>query len=246
METKRGCPFTCAFCQHKDSYEKRLKCNEARIEKEIQAMVAQGITDVLIVDPIFNSGNNYQAVLQGFLRHGFKGRLSLQSRFEMVREDYLDLCLQLLSSGVQLELEIGIQTVMPTESKVIRRKNNLKKVVQIGERLKGYGIPFEVSLIYGLPLQTLDSFCETVDWVREFLKPDLLHAWPLMLLKGTEMYDLKDEFGLVEKYLDEDLEEIDERRQYAGIPHVVQSSSFTETEWHKMKKLALTLSRPNG
>lgn len=173
------------------------------------------------------------------LFHRFKGRLSLQSRFEMVSPQYLVMCSKLLETGINVELEFGVQTINKEECKVIQRANNVKKIIQVSQDLIAREIPFETSLIYGLPLQTISSFRFGLDWLLEFVKPSIaVHAWPLMLLKGTPLFEVKDKFGLVERVLNEDLEEVDEKRIYSGIPHVVKSSTFDEKEWNEMKQLA--------
>lgn len=241
-ETKRGCPFDCAFCQHKDSYDKRLKCDSKRISEEQHWITKNKINDISVVDPIFNSGGeDYLRTLQGFLDVGYRGRLNVQARFEMVKPAFLDLCTLLQANGVNVELEFGVQTIIKSESQIIKRLNNLKRITPVAEELRARNIPFEVFLIYGLPQQTLDSFQSSIEWVQTFVKPGSIKAWPLMLLKGTPLYDKKDEYRLREKILDENLEELDQSRQYKGIPHVVESSTFTETVWNEMRKLAICI-----
>lgn len=239
-ETKRGCPFECAFCQHKDSYRHRLQCNSERISEEQKWMGESGINDISIVDPIYNSGGSiYLQNLFGFLKYGYSGRLNMQARFEMINSGFLNICTKLQEHGVQVELEFGVQTIIKKESMIIKRMNNLKKLVSASEELRARNIPFEVSLIYGLPEQTLESFVSSLEWVKTFVKPTSIRAWPLMLLRGTPLHDMKTVFQMHEKILNENLEELDQTRQYNGIPHVVESSSFSETTWDKMKSLAL-------
>ncbi len=241
-ETKRGCPFECAFCQHKDSYKKRLQCSPLRISEEQKWITTNQINDISIVDPIYNSGGpEYLKNLSGFLDHGYKGRLNMQARFEMINPEFMRLCSALQENGAQVELEFGIQTINTKESKIIRRINNIKKVVSASEELHARKIPFEVSLIYGLPEQNFESFQASVEWVKTFIQPTRIRAWPLMLLKGTPLYDMKSIYKMREKVLDENLEEVDTTRQYKGIPHVVESSSFTDSTWDKMKSLAISI-----
>ena len=94
-------------------------------------------------------------------------------------------------------LEFGLQTIHKNEMKLINRMNNLKKVEAAVNECKVNGINVELSIIYGLPTQTLDSFTETVEYCVN-LQPDVLHAFPLMLLRGTELYDRKESLGLIE------------------------------------------------
>ena len=57
------------------------------------------------------------------------------------------------------------------------------------------GIEFEISLIYGLPRQTLDSFRESLDWAHS-TGATRVAAYPLMLLRGTEMHRRRHALGL--------------------------------------------------
>jgi coproporphyrinogen III oxidase-like Fe-S oxidoreductase len=95
-------------------------------------------------------------------------------------------------------LEFGLQTIHRAETRVIRRPNNLRKVERWARALQRAAIPFEVSLIYGLPLQTLETFRESVEFSR-VLGPSQLVAWPLMLLRGIELERRKDDYALKEE-----------------------------------------------
>jgi coproporphyrinogen III oxidase-like Fe-S oxidoreductase len=121
---------------------------------------------------------------------------------------------------------------------VMDRPQSLARLEKMAQKLKFNEIPFEVSLIYGLPLQTVDSFKRTVDFVNQKIKPNRIRAWPLMLLRGTKMYDMKGKYNLREKVLDGHLKPLDDLRQYNGIPHVISSSTFNENHWIQMKNFA--------
>ena len=234
-ESQRGCPFRCSFCQHVAAGGKTVCKGLSRIEKEINYFKALKAKDIAVLDPTFNSGPNYIQTLKYF--DGFKGKISLQCRFEMIKDDFLSICKYLRSRGCDITLEFGIQTVHNLESKACRRLNNLRAIQENAAKLRLYDIPYEISLIYGLPHQTISSFQNSIDFCQR-LEPKRLVAWPLMLLRGTEMYERKKEFGLVEKILNEQSESA---RAELGIPHVVSSPSFSEKEWMKMRDMALNL-----
>lgn len=239
METKRGCHFGCCFCQHRDSYHRRQSFDSQRIEKEIEWIVKENINDISIVDPIFNTPkSHYLEVMDSFLRYDYKGRLNLQTRLEMINDNYIDRCVRLMANKVKIELECGVQTVNREEMIVMDRPQSLARLEKMAQKLKFNEIPFEVSLIYGLPLQTVDSFKRTVDFVNQKIKPNRIRAWPLMLLRGTKMYDMKGKYNLREKVLDGHLKPLDDLRQYNGIPHVISSSTFNENHWIQMKNFA--------
>ncbi|CAG8443092.1 3097_t:CDS:1 [Acaulospora colombiana] len=242
-ESQRGCPFRCSFCAHRDAAAGRTPIGPQRVKRDLNLItnVNSIVNDIAILDPTFNSGKGYLSVLDHFIEASFKGRISLQTRFEMVTRDFLERC-ELLKDEVTLEF--GIQTAIRTEQREIQRSNNLKRITEIAKELTRREIMFEVSLIYGLPNQTVESFRISVDFVKT-LGATKIHAWPLMLLRGTELERRKTDLGLREEILiPGELKEIAKERLSEGIPHVTSSPSFTRDEWMEMNLIAETLFQP--
>ncbi len=232
LETKRGCPYRCSFCAHRDlTFNKVYKHNQEKVYREIALFKDLQVKKINIIDPIFNAGKEYLSVLEEMCTVNLCALISMQARFETIvgtkGEAFLDYYMKL-----NVILEFGLQTAIQEESKVINRKNNPQKIKEAMQRLKERGILFEISLIYGLPNQTLDSFKESIDFALENGCTNLT-AFPLMLLKGTELYAQKDLYKFREQAIGE-----------YNIPIVTSSDSFSEREWYKMKNLAETL-QPN-
>lgn len=220
-ETQRGCPYSCSFCQHVEAGAKLplRQLAEARIDAEIEHFVEHGVKEIAVLDPVFNSNEAHAIrVLQRLERSGFGGRLSFQCRFESVTTAFLDACERL-----NVELEFGLQTIHAIEMKAIRRTNHMTKVEAVIAELHRRRIRFEVSLIYGLPEQTLASFQASVDWCIERRVPTI-EAFPLMLLRGTAMERERARWGLVENN--------------DAIPLVVRSNTFTPSDWLEMQRVA--------
>jgi radical SAM superfamily enzyme YgiQ (UPF0313 family) len=240
-ETQRGCPFKCSFCQHREpnNYNLTRKCfDNSRINSEIEWICSHPIIeDIAVVDPTFNSGENYLNILDSFINYKYQGKISFQCRLEMVNQNFLEKIIQLNQQGARCILEFGIQTIHKNEQKLIDRFNNLKKADSVLHDCLSNGIEFEISLIYGLPNQTLESFIESVEWcLKRVQKKENLKAFPLMLLRGTPIHSRKEELGLIESTtLNEFLFE-DEKKFYEGIPHVVSSPSFSKEDWIKMSQ----------
>jgi len=224
-ETQRGCQFKCSFCQHREPGN-RLKnqlLGKHRLEQEIEWFVEQKVERISVLDPIFHSNTAWAIELLNLMkRAGLKAHLALQSRFEMINDEFLEAL-----SGLSVTLEFGLQTAIVEESREIRRQNHMAGVEAVIQKLHQRGIDFEVSLIYGLPLQTLESFKDSVQWCRKRKVPSI-KAWPLMLLRGTPLYNEKDKYGFVEST---DLR----------IPLVMASNSFSTTDYIAMQQLAASL-----
>lgn len=231
LETKRGCPYRCSFCAHRDlNFNKIYKHRLEKIFEEINYIKAKEIKRVNILDPIFNIGKDYLQIMSKINQVKPQAKFTLQTRLERIKEEsgrqFIDLC----AKG-NYHLEFGLQTTNVHESEIINRKNNIEKIEKSLELLKEHRISYEVSLIYGLPGQTLDSFRASI----EFLKNkgcENIKAYPLMLLRGTELYENKEKWGLKEEVLGE-----------FNIPTVTSSNSFTKDDWLMMQDLASKLNK---
>ena len=224
-ETQRGCPFKCAFCQHREP-GKRLThqwFDAQRLERELALFASAGIERISVLDPIFHAQPARAVeVLNSIKAAGVKAQLSLQCRFETCTPEFLDAL-----DGLDVTLEFGLQTTVEAEYRAIDRPNHMESVRNRIQELHMRQIDFEVSLIYGLPKQTLDSFRSSVDWCLQHQVPRL-RAWPLMLLRGTPLHEQRARYGFRES--------LDQR-----IPIVVASDSFSETEHAEMARIALEL-----
>jgi radical SAM superfamily enzyme YgiQ (UPF0313 family) len=227
-ETQRGCPFRCSFCQHREagSRLRRRDIPLARLEREMELFVRSGVDDIAVLDPLFNLGSHALAVLRAFQRLAYRGRLSLQCHFSTLDDEFLDAC-----KGLDVRLEFGLQTIHEREARAVERVNHLGMVLEGIRKLHERDIPFEVTIIFGLPEQTLESFRRTVDFCLRQRVP-VLKAFPLMLLRGTLLERERARWGL---------EENDE-----PIPSVIRSHTFDEWEWRRMEALAEALRRTEG
>ena len=229
IETKRGCPYRCTFCAHRDLTNNKvlLKDND-RVFEELIFFKNKNVKKINILDPIFNAGKDYLAILKKMVALDLSSLISIQTRFETITGEnglaFLNLC-----EGLNIHLEFGLQTAIRNESILIRRKNQPEKIASVMKELNKRGISYEVSLIYGLPSQTYDSFVESIDFLQ-MNGCNKIIAFPLMLLKGTELYLEKGKYSMEEKIINE-----------YDIPVVVKSNSFTENEWFKMKERAENL-----
>ena len=225
-ETQRGCAFSCSFCQHRQPGARLRRSNLGvdRLYQELLAFRGAGVKRIAVLDPIFNTNNDRAVRLLAEVdRLDISAHWSFQCRFELVKEGFLDAVEPLNST-----LEFGLQTVHEDEARAIGRPNRMDKVETIIERLNARGISYEISLIYGLPLQTLDRFRMSVDWCLERGVPRV-KAWPLMLLRGTPLHAQREMWGYVESVGDR-------------IPVVVESSSFSRDDHAEMARIANELS----
>lgn len=241
-ETQRGCPFRCSFCQHResDTSMKRRQLSDSRIMEEIRWITKNPIIrDIAVLDPTFNSGRHYLKTLEALIEGKYQGKLALQCRAEMIQDEFLILIEELNKTG-RVVLEIGLQTTNKEEQKLIQRPNNLTAVTRVLSETQKRNIDTEVSLIFGLPNQTVESFETSIQFCKD-AGVKTIYAFPLMLLRGTPLYENKKKLGLVET---SDINIAVDRVQQ-NIPHVISSPSFTVGDWHIMAKMAESLDTYN-
>jgi radical SAM superfamily enzyme YgiQ (UPF0313 family) len=229
LETKRGCPYRCSFCSHRDlSNNKVFKHPLEKVFQEISFIIDKKVSRVNILDPVFNAGKDYLDIMQEINKSNSRTTFTLQSRLENIKSESGRQFLELCGSG-NYHLEFGLQTINITESENIKRKNNLTQIDQAFEQLRDLNINYEVSLIYGLPGQTHDSFQRSIEYVRN-KGCKTIKAYPLMLLRGTELYHEKIKWNLKEEVIGD-----------FNIPVVVSSNSFSHSDWENMHDTASKL-----
>jgi radical SAM superfamily enzyme YgiQ (UPF0313 family) len=227
-ETQRGCPYRCGFCQHREAGARlfRRALAQSRIDDEIDLFCASGVSDIAVLDPVFNAGPNAVAILERFAAHGYRGRLSLQCRAELVNDAFLD-----AAAALNVVLEFGLQTIHTIEGKAVSRQNQIDKVDKALAGVRARNITHEVSLIFGLPCQTLASFRASVAWCLERRVP-VIKAFPLVLLRGTATERDRAMWGL--------------RDSGGSMPLVIASDTFDEAAWAEMARLSEALKHTEG
>jgi radical SAM superfamily enzyme YgiQ (UPF0313 family) len=244
-ETKRGCPFACGFCQHRGALANRrvFELPFDRLRAEISLFVDTRVPELSIIDPVFNVGSAYLLVLSDLRRQGFGGLLSLQCRGELIDETFLD-----AAEGLRVLPEVGVQTIHEPECRAVNRTNRLCLLERAFELLRARGITFMVTLIYGLPGQSLTTFVQSVRWCLDQRVP-IVRAFPLMLLPGTALHTRREEWGLATEGHDSHKagrESLGRASGGCSLPLVVESSTFSRDDWSQMERVSSVLQRTEG
>jgi radical SAM superfamily enzyme len=151
---------------------------------------------VNVLDPLFNANPDHAIeVLDALIAGGFTGSLTFQCRFLAMKARTIELLDRF--AALDVELELGIQTTDVVVGDAVRRRSELDIAEATIAELHRRSIHFSVSLIYGLPHQTLRSFKHSVRWCQEHGIP-IIRCYPLSLLVGTELWHQRQQLGLIE------------------------------------------------
>ncbi len=223
-ETKRSCPFRCAFCQH-FAAGGRPQCPQfplSRLRAEVEVLADESVRHMKVIDPCFNDPRTHYKEAMALLGQvPTLETLAMEAHFHYVDEDFA-----MRSAQLGATLEFGLQTIIPEEERAIRRINDKAKAEKAARMLRNHAVRFTISLIYGLPLQKPESFQRTIDYARS-LGPDQILAFPLGLYRGSGLEREKEKWGLIV--------------ENKGLPLVVSSNSFTRDDYYRMEEMANAL-----
>ena len=195
-ESSRGCPFSCSYCLSGRERGIRYR-NPDTVERELQFFLDHQVRQVKFVDRTFNANSDFAIRVWTYIRDHDNGITNFHFEIEadcMTREE-LEL-LQTLRPGL-IQMEIGVQSANSTTLKSIHRKPDLTKISDVMSALGSrQNINLHLDLIAGLPFEDLESFRHSFNAVYA-MRPHQFQLGFLKLLKGTELWDRQEEYGLV-------------------------------------------------
>ncbi len=195
-ESSRGCPFSCSYCL--SSIDKSVRFRDLKLVKqELGFFLEQRVPQVKFVDRTFNCKKSHAMEIWRFILEHDNGvtNFHFEIAADLLDEDALALMEQMRPGLIQLE--IGVQSTNPATIREIRRTMNLEKVRQVTARINaGHNVHQHLDLIAGLPFEDYSSFAKSFNDVYA-MEPEQLQLGFLKVLKGSYMYEMAEQYGLV-------------------------------------------------
>ncbi len=195
-ESSRGCPFNCSYCL--SSLEKKVRYRSIDIVySELQYFLDQKVKQVKFIDRTFNSSSKRAIEIWSYIKEHDNGITNFHFEIgaDLLTENELYL-LSTMRPGL-VQLEIGIQTTYEPTMEAIHRTSDNKKIFNNVLALrKAYNINLHTDLIAGLPYEDYERFKKSFNDIYP-LYADQLQLGFLKVLKGTDMYDHRNEYGLI-------------------------------------------------
>jgi radical SAM superfamily enzyme YgiQ (UPF0313 family) len=188
IETSRGCPFDCKYCDWPGRLQKVRAFSIDRVVAEVEYIVkrAPGVAKFMLADSDIFIDKARARELLTRLKAALAGTKAV-----LAMEVYLarlDASLIEVLDSKHILLEAGIQTITPEALKAVDRFFNRAKTEEVILELhrRCPSLTFTLETIFGLPGDSFEYFRRTIDWALS-MKPDGIEIFPALVLPGADM-----------------------------------------------------------
>lgn len=195
-ESSRGCPFNCSYCISSTFKGIRYLPLE-RVKEDLSFLIRQGIKKIKFVDRTFNSSEKRALEIMQLVLDEIGEERNTSFHFEICADLFSEDAMAFLEqvpAGV-FDFEIGIQSTCPLALQAVNRVSNWEKLAANVKKIKANGnIHLHLDLIAGLPYEGYQRFGQSFNQVFE-LQADVIQLGFLKLLKGSRIYQEKEQYG---------------------------------------------------
>ena len=194
IETDRGCPYTCRFCEapalvslYKEEtgqhYFRRKSWKTVKEELDLYIQKYQ-VNYVYFNAETFLAMN--RAEFDEFVQMYDSVRLPfwMQTRVETLSENYIQQLEQVGCNRISIGLEHGNEEF---RKKIVSKGFSNQSIVELFKILDRYSIPITINNIIGFPEETRDLIFDTIELNRQ-LGSDSVNAYIYTPYRGTFMY----------------------------------------------------------
>jgi len=191
VETSRGCPFACAYCDYGRGAARFFPLE--RLREEVRLLRGRNTTGELgFADPTLNLRKDRFLRILEIVREWGQG-IYLNLRPDLLDEEQIEA----LSGLRSAKLSFGIQSTNPKAMEAIDRPMDLVRASRnIRAVLRHPHLQVYLEIILGLPGDDYNSFKGTLDWVLSFGPQVELMPFDLLLLPNTPLLRMRRRFGI--------------------------------------------------
>lgn len=202
METNRGCPFGCTFCDWGGLTKNKIKTFDLqRVFAEIDWLADNCIEYVYIADANFGAlyERDLQIVeylVQSKKETGYPKKLNV-NWYKNARKNIIRLNRILAENGLTHGMTLSVQSLNPDTLSAIDRDNmEITDLCTMYSLLNRKQLPYYTEFIVGLPEETVDSFCENLCSVIDFGCNHRIDAYPFEIMANAPVADQLDRYGI--------------------------------------------------
>jgi radical SAM superfamily enzyme YgiQ (UPF0313 family) len=183
LQTYRGCPFTCSFCEWGELKSSKRVCDVDTLSAELNALAKNDVTGTLLVDAGLNlNPNAFRNFVQAAEETGFYNDRYLISELypARVKQDHIDF----LSKIGRPLVGVGLQSFDNEVLSHVERSYDEKRFEQTLQKLDEVAT-LAIEIIMGLPGDTAESFLKSFHRARSL--PYSLRVYHCVVLPSALM-----------------------------------------------------------
>lgn len=190
LETFRGCPFSCTFCEWGASDKSKAVFSADYIARELESYARHQASAVFLVDAGLNLNHRaFRNLREAEARVGFLKHVGFWSEIypSLIREEHLEF----LASVRAGYLGIGLQSTDPEVLKNLQRPFDQRRLETVVRQVSEVAHT-ELQVIFGLPTETPAGFRRTLEAARSM--PVNVRAYGCLVLPDALMTRSKPEW----------------------------------------------------
>ena len=191
METTRGCPYACTFCDLGAlNHNKVYKTELGRVQEELDWLVENKLSSFYYVDNNFGLFKDrddtiVDMVIASKEKHGYPKSFFVNWA-KNHKEEFINMAKKLYDADVLQSITLSLQTRNEEALEIIKRKTmNINDISFYTDMCKQVGLPYSTELMLGNPGETVDSWNDGyIEVVADGISCDI---YAVALLPGAEL-----------------------------------------------------------
>lgn len=193
LETNRGCPFKCTFCDWGSlTYQKLKKFTLDRIFAELEWIGKNKISYLTIADANFGVFKQRDSEIADKLisvqnKYGFPESVDT-SWYKNLDSSVISIAKKFVEHDKNRGLSLSVQSMNTDTLTTIERGNmKINKLSDILEECNSIQLPSYTEMILGLPNETLQSWKEGLCEVLKAGQHNCIESWLLVILENSQL-----------------------------------------------------------
>jgi hypothetical protein len=169
LETNRGCPYGCSFCDWGSSTLQKIRQFDIdRVKNEIDWMGKRNIETIFLADSNFGIFPRDVELAEHIVRtkekYGFPRSLA-HSFAKNATDRVVEISRMFVRAGLTDAAHLDMQSTVASTLTAINRSNiKTARYIELREAYEEHKIPISITLMMGLPGQTVDSHKEDLEF----------------------------------------------------------------------------------
>ncbi len=196
MQTSRGCPYTCIYCNIPALSNRRLRYRSAQhVLGEMQQLNDMGYRSVYFTDDHFLlNRERVKEICSGVIRNGFAFRWGCEGRVDSAAIDQMPLMVEANCKVLSFGVESGTQKVLDR----LNKRQTLRQVEHAIDEAKRHGIEKTHGFfLIGSPGETEEDIMKSFRFAAR-LKLDTFNFNRLCVYRGTPLWKEYVDRGIVD------------------------------------------------